>query len=1123
MRSWLKFFLLVMSFAPISAMAQISPLPVDANTVALWNFDTDSGDQVIDIGPSPLNGVAYTTEHVAIPNIDIAFQTARKFTGQSSFIDLGVVQGSKIDFTGWNELKIEAVITLDQSATGDHIIFSSENIRFMVINNQLTGVVRQPGGLFGVVSERTLALNTIYRVGFHYKARTLILSINGRVDSSIKLDHDIQPPLSSVSRASIGGDIFAQFFPGYVDDVRINNIADIDIQGPGIELVEPASFQVNIPKPNFLINLTDDLSGVDASSIEVFLNGIPQLSVLKTETSISGVLDDELLPTILNEVKVIVSDNQGNINQKSFFFSYTSIFDRLEYVSDLNTLALWHMNDYSPGFMKDESVNERHGHGDPQYVQVAEGVFGQARQIIRGGQISFDSIRFDSNKFTLETWLRPTSNSSGEEIIFYNGQVKVLRWNGGFVRVVLYTSRGEKSYQSSDILLPVNELHHFAVSWDGTQADQNLSFYVDGSIRGKQDAISDCDFDPIPKVGLIGPGFEGLMEEMRFSDSVRTSFSVPVFDNQVINYLNLKNGTSVDEEYPVFHAILNASSEINVSSVKILLNGNLEAATSELIITSTGIDGKFSSPLQVGLNTLEISFLDNQGNQRKKSQYFFFIRKNGGSEYSPTIDTAGLWHFNEFVPGVFEDASGNGNHITNYNSLPDQGVMGNGIKGGGPVTNKLPLNCRSYTIEGYVKANEQYSGYRSLYYLNNPSSGQALNLNPSNGNLFLGISSSPVSLEAEIPLAVPVDNAYHHIAVVYDGSREYSQLLVMVDGQVKRALDFHNACNTSGNNNLSLGDGLIFSFDEFRISKSAKYSFNLQDDVSDRPVLVTTSAPHQSTVHESNYALTFSISDSDGINTTKTVVILNGIEKPVTEIGDKEIAMTSSFSASLNLINGANMVVIKAQDMKGNDQVFTQIVYMFKKAALAEYALDADTIFLYHFNEETGDFNDSASSGVTIPEGGWARVPGVLGQAVSNGSVGGNHSFGNLSTATGWTFETWRKGSYPDVYLFAGGPSYGFEVKEGKFSFSANGTTFTQIAQAVSDSEYHHYAVVADKNHPYANVYMLIDGKVVHSTKTTADLTVHELQGSPGYSLNGDSLDEMRFSKVARYELSSSL
>src|SRR5690606_36062084 len=104
-----------------------------------------------------------------------------------------------------------------------------------------------------------------------------------------------------------------------------------------------------------------------------------------------------------------------------------------------------------------------------------------------------------------------------------------------------------------------------------------------------------------------------------------------------------------------------------------------------------------------------------------------------------------------------------------------------------------------------------------------------------------------------------------------------------------------------------------------------KYSFNLQTEVSDRPELVSINAPHKATVNTASYALNFSLDDTDGINTSKTKVLLNGVEQTVSQTNNK---LVSDFTASLNLQTGTNYLTIKTQDMKGNDQAFSQILYM---------------------------------------------------------------------------------------------------------------------------------------------------------------------------------------------------
>jgi hypothetical protein len=108
------------------------------------------------------------------------------------------------------------------------------------------------------------------------------------------------------------------------------------------------------------------------------------------------------------------------------------------------------------------------------------------------------------------------------------------------------------------------------------------------------------------------------------------------------------------------------------------------------------------------------------------------------------------------------------------------------------------------------------------------------------------------------------------------------------------------------------------------------------------------------------------------------------------------------------------------------------------------------------------------------------------------------------------------------MWLFAGS-SPGFGINLGKLYLYNNGTTYSSPNSVPTDNTFHHYAFVADKNHPYANFYMLIDGDVVYSAMTPTFIGITTLMNSPGYSLNGDSVDEMRFSKVARYELNFSV
>jgi hypothetical protein len=346
----------------------------------------------------------------------------------------------------------------------------------------------------------------------------------------------------------------------------------------------------------------------------------------------------------------------------------------------------------------------------------------------------------------------------------------------------------------------------------------------------------------------------------------------------------------------------------------------------------------------------------------------------------------------------------------------------------------------------------------------------------------------------------------------------------VVDGVIKRALDYHNSCDFTGNNTLTIGATTYFSFDEFRISKKANYSFNLQDEVSGRPTLTSVSIPDEGTVGTPAYNLNFSVSDPDGINSEETRVFLNGIEVLVSETSKFTSGLISDFSANLDLNNGANDIRIKTQDMKGNDEVFTQTVYMFaEQGSGEEYIADSNTVFLYHFNEASGNFNDSGNSGVSIPSSSWTRTAGVLNGAASNYSASANNNYGAINANDGWTFEFWgRITSTNTINVFVGtGIQFNIASYALQLVHQAGGGTHTQVSNIKNDNQWHHYAIVADPNHPLKNLYLHVDGKVVYSVRNSNRFLISNFTGGLGYTLYNSSLDEVRFSKIPRYEMVS--
>jgi hypothetical protein len=1111
-------FLLSVLITMGTVLAQVAPLPAGPNTIGLWNFDQDVQDSVLDSAPSPLNGTAYSTDHQAVPGIDASFGLARRFHLPSSFVDLGEVTGSKLDFTDASELSIEAVIHLTAPATDNRIIFSTENVRLVIINNQLTGILRQPGGLYGLVSERVLSQNTTYRVGLHVKDRLVLLTINGQIDSKLIFEHPIQAPEFSNSRAFIGGDIFGKYFPGYIDDVRVQDIVGVDVTDPVLELVEPSSFQVESVRPNFKINLSDIGSGINTSSIQVFLNGVAQTGLTISASQILGVMDQDMQPGLLNEVKVLVSDYQGNAIEKKYFFVISMLGDRGEYTTDENTIALWHMNDFAPSSMADSSSNNHHGYADPLSIGVGDGVFSKGKHLKTiDSSFRFDGVRFDK-KFTFEGWFRPTSDYGSDEILFYNGQITVSRFNGGFIRVSFHTTGGILHYVSPAIMLPVGELHHLAITWDGERKDGNLLFYLEGNLLNAVNAISQCDFDPIPAVGLLGKYFVGMIDEVRISNNVRNSFNIPTLDNQVITFLTLKNGTSVNEDFPEFSASLNTATTIDVDSVKIKLNGVIQPASADLVVSSTGINGKFFSPVKEGLNELEVEFNDSQGNLRKKSQYFFKVTKAGATQYQPTSETAGLWHFEDDLL----DSSSSNAHLTGH-PVFEPGYLGLGHGYEVVSDTGISFNCRSYTVEGYFKTNNNQDIDSRLFSLQGGTLSHTVSVNPANGNVRVILNANSVSLDVTASLAMPIDNSYHHVALVHDGSRGFSQMLLVVDGEVKLAQDFKNSCNATEGITFTAGFGDIISFDEIMLSRKAKYSFNIAKPHTDFPEVISQNIEDGINVGSDSIDLSFIAEDTKGINTELTKLFVNGVEQTMQTTG--KARLSTSFESSVPLVPGANHFTISLINLEGNQTLKSFFVYRFGQLATGAYTADEFTKFLFHFDEVNEDFADSAGRTESLSYSSWAsEVSGAFGQAVSVWANYEPFSFSDVSNLNAYTFEAWvKRTSNTDAILQRNQATLRFSASENLLVYTSETGESFSAPLAVMDEEFHHYALVIDSTNTQKNIYLLVDGTVRGAFKADPSTIVWNESSSVTLAsgIYGGSIDEARFSTVARYEFVS--
>lgn len=1110
------------------AFAQVgNPLQVEADTLALWNFDTNSDNTVVDISTSPLDGTIFGAQRLEVPDLDVAYLKGIQVSADNQFVDFGVTTGSKLDFIGAENFTVEAVIRLTTDASGDHVIFGNDQVQLVVINNTLGGFIRTASGFRGVVGNAPLMQNTNYRVLVAKKGNTIAVAVNGRILDSVLIYDPIVAPSYASARITVGGNIFGKFFPGYIDDVRVSSTAKIDVEKPTVTLVAPNTFSVSEPRPQFDITLADNV-GIDVNAVEVYLNSVKQNNLAITATSIQGTMDEDFSSTIPNEVKVIVSDLNGNTIEQNYTFSYTIVGDSTEYDDDVNTLGLWHMNDFTPAVMLDSSSNNAHGYGDPKHSNIGDGVFGKGRMFngTADSKVTINSVPLNSNQFTIEGWFSPASNNSNEEILFNSGQIKIARFNTGHIRVVFYETRLIENFESSQVLLPVGQLNHLAVTWDGTKKENNLAIFINGGVAQSFDACIRCDLNPIPQVGVIGQYFNGMMDEIRFSNIIRDSFNIPNSEIREIEFLNLTNGTSVSNNSPEFHATLNSNAGVDPAKVKVLLNGVEQDSSNGLAITATNIDGKLSDTLKLGINYLEVEFVDNAGMLKKESHYFFYYEKIGRSQ--DVVNNNHVVSYRFEAGGIGQDSSSNNYHVTNVTNISsDSGVIGGGAKGSFTVNN-IQIDSRAFTMSGYFKGVVSNNSMADALFLSGPEYSAGLGINATSGAMNIRFSTPDFTLNKTVHGLFPTDGEFHHIAMIFNPSLGHSQLIVLVDGEVKQAIDVFASCNLSGNSSFNVGYSSYFVMDEVNIVKESKNSFRVSY-ANSSTAISSTDIQDGITLNQNILTATIDLSSSVGINNEGNKVLLNGTE--VSGLTLVQTGTNATLSGDITgFIGGANAIEVHSVDLNGNQDIKSFMVYYFAQGT-GEYIPDESTEVLLHMNETTGSvFMDQSGKGNDFNFSGW-----VLNESGVFGSVGAKSysdvASANLPSMEGlstYTIELWKKNIYSSSSAFMfnhGGVLFNFAGNRLYFR-GENYTQYDSEYTIIPDSAFHHYAVVVDTNHPIRQLYILEDGKVL---KSFGGLTAAQLALGASTTMNfgeyfyNDVMDEFRFSSSARYILNSSL
>lgn len=213
MRTSLPLMLLGFLFS-FSAFAQLA---VDANTLALWNFNNDQDTVVLDSSPSAIHGSANA---VSLLNSPFGLGKARYFRDQTSFISFPIPQlNSALDLSSKSLWTIEMTILLTQVTTSTRNLYSGGGVVIEIQDGRLSAVVNSDGVSYGVKTDLQLQRNITYRITVSSTPTELGILVNNRVWASqskepnkkIKEDKGIQQSIliggsqrDSIETASMG-------------------------------------------------------------------------------------------------------------------------------------------------------------------------------------------------------------------------------------------------------------------------------------------------------------------------------------------------------------------------------------------------------------------------------------------------------------------------------------------------------------------------------------------------------------------------------------------------------------------------------------------------------------------------------------------------------------------------------------------------------------------------------------------------------------------------------------------------------------------------------------------------------------------------------------------------------
>ncbi len=335
--------------------------------------------------------------------------------------------------------------------------------------------------------------------------------------------------------------------------------------------------------------------------------------------------------------------------------------------SDLNTIAIWHLDETggAGAYIKDSSGNNNHG--TPTGTAVTEGTSGKARSF--NGSSDYISIGSTANlsptsQVTVEAWVKTSSTVSSLQSIY--DRLETVDGFGLYLDNTgkpVFSINGGSAVATSAIDIDNNAWHYLVGTYNKDAGSSQIKIYVDGVQQGVGTYSTAIDYSPAPRnnIGRLGAGsyFAGTIDEIRISSVARS------FEEIAENYrMGRDNRVS-----------------------KIISSTNLSSTTKLPFWIASDRLGTFSQ-LTIGESAL--------------------------ANYEPDTSTVGLWHLDEQsgAGAYLKDFSGNSNHGTPTGTTFTLGKIGRARYFNGtssdyltlPNTIDTPIKNNSFSVSGWIKA-----------------------------------------------------------------------------------------------------------------------------------------------------------------------------------------------------------------------------------------------------------------------------------------------------------------------------------------------------------------------------------------------------------------------------------